>query len=54
MIASGYVLPPLGLYLMWRYRDWPTSLKSAVTVIGLALAGISIYISSTYIMPNVF
>ena len=28
MIASGYVFPPLGLYLMWRYKDWPASLKT--------------------------
>jgi len=54
MIASGYVLPPLGLYLMWRYKDWPGSLKVAITVIGLTLAGVSTYISSTYVMPNVF
>jgi hypothetical protein len=54
MIASGYVFPPLGLYLMWRHKDWPASLKTAVTVIGLSLAAISTYISSTYVMPHVF
>jgi hypothetical protein len=54
MIASGYVFPPLGLYLMWRYKDWPGSLKAAISVCGLTLAAISTYISSTYIMPHVF
>jgi hypothetical protein len=54
MIVSGYVFPPVGLYLMWRYKAWPTPLKSAVTVIGLMLAIVSTYISSTYVMPHVF
>ena len=54
MIASGYVFPPLGLYLMWRYKSWPASLKAVITVIGLTLAGISTYVSSTYLMPHIF
>ena len=54
MIASGYVFPPLGLFLKWRYKDWPAWLKLAVTIKGLTLAGFSTYISSTYVMPHVF
>ena len=54
MIASGYVFPPLGVYLMWRYRDWSPRTKAAITVIGLCLAAISTIISSTYIMPHLF
>ena len=54
MIASGYVFPPLGLYLMWRYKDWPVRLKAAVSAAGLTLAAVSTYISSTYVMPHVF
>ena len=54
MIASGYVFPPLGLYLMWRYKDWPGSLKLAVTAIALTLAAVSTYLSSAYVMPHVF
>ncbi len=45
MLAAGYVFPPLGLFLMWRYRSWPRWVKSLVTVIGSALAIISTYIS---------
>ena len=54
MIASGYVFPPLGLYLMWRYKGWPGWLKVAVTVLGLSLAAVSSYVSSTYVLPHVF
>ncbi len=54
MIASGYVFPPLGLYLMWRYKDWPGRLKAVVTVLGLSLATASSYVSSTYVLPHVF
>jgi hypothetical protein len=54
MIASGYVFPPLGLYLMWRYKDWPGWLKATVTFFGLSLAVVSSYLSSTYVMPRVF
>ncbi len=53
MIAAGYVFPPLGLYLMWRYRDWPAWAKSLITVAGLSLAVASSYVSSTYVMPHV-
>jgi hypothetical protein len=54
MLGAGYVFPPLGLFLMWRYGPWPVWLKAAVTVIGLTLAIISSYVSSTYIFPRVF
>ena len=54
MIASGYVFPPLGLYLMWRYKDWPPRTKAAITVVGLTLAAVSSYISSTYVIPRLF
>jgi hypothetical protein len=54
MIASGYVFPPLGLYLMWRYKPWPNWLKTVVTVTGLTLAAVSTFISSTYVMPHLF
>jgi hypothetical protein len=54
MLGSGYLFPPLGLYLMWRYKDWSASLKGTITVCGLALAAASTYISSTYVMPHVF
>ncbi len=45
MLAAGYVLPPLGLYLMWRYRPWPRWVKGLITVLGSALAAISTYVS---------
>jgi hypothetical protein len=54
MIGSGYVFPPLGLYLIWRYRAWPLPAKLALTFAGLSLAVLSSYISSTYVMPHVF
>lgn len=54
MIAAGYVFPPLGMYLMWRYRVWPVWLKAAATIIGSALAVAGTYVSSTYVMPHVF
>jgi len=54
MIASGYVFPPLGLYLMWRYRTWPAPAKLALTIAGVSLAVVSSYISSAYVMPHVF
>ena len=54
MFASGYVLPPLGLYLMWRYKDWPGWMKSGITVFGLLLWAVSSYLSSTYVLPHVF
>ena len=54
MLASGYIFPPLGLYLMWRYKDWPPRTKAAITVIGLCLAAISTCISSTYVMARLF
>jgi hypothetical protein len=54
MFGAGYVFPPLGLYLMWRYGPWPASVKSAVTVFGVTLAVVSTYLSSTYVMPLLF
>jgi len=54
MVGAGYVLPPLGLYLMWRYGAWSTPVKAVVTVVGLALMVASTYVSSTYVMPLVF
>ena len=54
MIASGYVFPPLGLYLMWRYKDWSPRTKAAITVIGLSLVALSSYMSSMYILPRLF
>ncbi len=54
MILSGYVFPPAGLYLMWRYKRWPPWLKAGITVIGLSLAAVSSYVSSVYVLPHVF
>jgi hypothetical protein len=54
MLLAGYVFPPLGLYLMWRYRAWPLFAKLALTATGLSLAALSSYISSAYLMPHVF
>ena len=54
MLLAGYVFPPLGLYLMWRYRPWPVPVKLALTFAGLSLAALSSYVSSTYLMPHVF
>ena len=54
MLASGYVFPPLGLFLMWRFGLWSVPTKVAVTAIGLALMAVSTYISSTYVMPRIF
>ncbi len=45
MLAAGYVFPPLGLFLMWRYRSWPRWVKGVITVAGSALAAISTYVS---------
>ena len=54
MIAAGYIFPPLGLYLMWRYKDWSACTKGLITVVGLSLAVLSTYLSSTYVVPHVF
>ena len=54
MLASGYVFPPLGLYLMWRYKRWSPWLKAGITVIGLLMAAGSSYVSSVYVLPHVF
>ena len=54
MAGAGYVLPPLGFYLMWRYQTWPAWVKASLTVAGSALALAGSYISATYVMPRVF
>ena len=54
MVGAGYVFPPLGLYLMWRYGPWTVPAKVLVTVIGLTLMIASSYITSTYVMPWIF
>lgn len=54
MAGAGYVFPPLGLYLMWRYQAWPAWVKASVTVAGTAMALAGSYISSAYVMPRVF
>jgi hypothetical protein len=54
MAGAGYVFPPLGLYLMWRYGPWSVPVKTVVTVLGLTLMFVSSYISSTYVMPRLF
>jgi hypothetical protein len=54
MLASGYVFPPLGMYLMWRYRSWSPWLKGGLTVLGSVLAIVSSYVSGRYIWPHVF
>ena len=53
MVGAGYLFPPLGLYLMWRYGPWSTPVKALVTVVGLTLMAVSTYISSTYVMPRI-
>ena len=53
MLAAGYVFPPLGLYLMWRYQAWPVWLKTGATALGITLAVVSTYVSSQYVMPRV-
>jgi hypothetical protein len=54
MFGAGYVFPPLGLFLMWRYRSWPAWLKTGLTAFGLAMWVVGTYVSSTYVMPHVF
>ena len=54
MLLAGYVFPPAGLYLMWRYKRWSPRLKAGITVIGLSLAAASSYISSVYVLHHVF
>jgi len=54
MLGAGYLFPPLGLFLMWRYGPWPVWVKSVVTVIGVTLALASFYVSSTYVLSHVF
>ncbi len=53
MAAAGYVFPPLGMYLMWRYRNWRPWVKTAFTVFGAVLAVVSSYLSSQYVWPRV-
>jgi hypothetical protein len=54
MVGAGYVFPPLGIFLMWRYGPWSVLVKSVVTLIGVSLAAISTYVSSVYVMPHLF
>jgi hypothetical protein len=54
MVGAGYVFPPLGLYLMWRFGPWSVPVKTVVTVVGLTLMVVSSYVSSTYVMPRLF
>jgi len=54
MAAAGYVFPPLGMYLMWRYRDWRPWVKAAFTLFGAVLAVVSSYLSGKYVWPRVF
>jgi hypothetical protein len=51
---AGYVFAPLGLYLMWRYQDWPLLVKSGLTVFGVVAAVVGTYLSSKYVMPQLF
>lgn len=46
---AGYVFAPLGLYLMWRYQDWPVWLKSSLTAFGLIAMVVGTYISTRYV-----
>ncbi|HET8944820.1 MAG TPA: hypothetical protein VFO59_08575 [Dehalococcoidia bacterium] len=54
MAGAGYLLPPLGFYLMWRYQTWPVWVKASLTALGSVMAVAGSYISSTYVMPRVF
>jgi hypothetical protein len=54
MVGAGYVFPPLGLYLMWRYGPWTAPAKILVTVVGLTLMVASSYFTSTYVIPWIF
>jgi hypothetical protein len=51
MVGAGYLFPPLGLYLMWRYGPWSVPVKTLVTVVGLTLMIASSYVTSAYVMP---
>jgi hypothetical protein len=53
MVAAGYVFPPLGLYMMWRFRSWPVWVKGGITVFGSAAAIFFTYVSTSYIWPRV-
>jgi hypothetical protein len=54
MVGAGYVFPPLGLYLMWRFGPWSVPVKAVVTIVGLTLMVVSSYITSAYVMPLIF
>ena len=54
IMAAMYVFLPVGLYHMWRFRDWPGWLKWFSTVFGPAFAAVWAYITSVYIWPRVF
>lgn len=46
---AGYVFAPLGIYLMWRYQDWPLWVKSSLTAIGLVAMVVGTYVSTKYV-----
>ena len=46
---SGYVFAPLGIYLMWRYQDWPVWVKSGLTAFGLVAMVAGTYVSTRYV-----
>ena len=54
MVGAGYVFPPLGIFLMWRYGPWSRQVKIVVTIVGLTLMITSSYVTSTYVMPRIF
>jgi hypothetical protein len=46
---AGYVFAPLGIYLMWRYQDWPLWVKSGLTAFGLVAMVVGTYVSTRYV-----
>ena len=54
MIITGYILAPIGIFLMWRYQSWPLWIKGGFTVFGLTMWVIGSYVSTNYIMPRIF
>lgn len=52
MILAGYVLAPIGIYLMWRYQAWPVWVKWGLTVFGLTMWVVGTYVSTKYITPR--
>ena len=54
MILTGYILAPIGIFLMWRYQSWPLLIKGGFTVFGLTMWVVGSYVSTNYIMPRIF